>query len=177
MHFIEFVPAETNQLVGSNPNVIYMRKGVRPALEHDCRKYSGPLSRVGVERWSISPSYTATYCNAWLAAIHYNITNCNKLQFTITYSLLKQSVTQHTAIPTTHCKTLQHNSLQHTLQHIATHCNTLQHFATHCNALQWNAPSVLLLPLVTPHHLVHRHFHTRTRKYAHKHIIGFRETW
>jgi len=25
-HFIEFAPTETNQLVGSNPNVIYMRE-------------------------------------------------------------------------------------------------------------------------------------------------------
>jgi len=31
------------------------------------------------------------------------------------------------------------NTLQHTLQHTATHCNTLQHNATHCNTLQQTA--------------------------------------
>ena len=36
--------------------------------------------------------------------------------------------------PTTHC-----NTLQHTLQNTATHCNTLQHTATHCNTLQHTA--------------------------------------
>ena len=37
----------------------------------------------------------------------------------------------------TYCETLW--TLQHVLQHTATHCNTLQHTATHCNTLQHTA--------------------------------------
>ena len=52
-------------------------------------------------------------------------THCNKLQHTKSLYLLAHLLGFHQMI-----------SLQHTLQHTATHCNTLQHTATHCSTLQ-----------------------------------------
>ena len=58
-----------------------------------------------------------------------------------------------------HCNT-GCNTLQHWLQHAATHCNTLQHTATHCNTLQHTATHCTLL--ATLQHTTHCLQHTAT---------------
>ena len=41
-------------------------------------------------------------------------------------------------------RVMHYNTLKHTLQHTATHCNTLQHTATHCNTQErWEMEDVL----------------------------------
>ena len=46
---------------------------------------------------------------------------------------------------------IQCNTLQHTLQHTAAHCNALQHTATHCNTLQHTAANRITLQHIVTH--------------------------
>jgi len=113
---------------------------------------------------------TATHCNTLQHTATRIATNCNTLQHALQQIATRyhrpckkvshptntplaniKLTLQHTA---THCYTLQHDALQHTvlhcnalplhlvrdinltLQRAATHCNTLRHTATHCDTLR-----------------------------------------
>jgi len=74
---------------------------------------------------SHTPQHAATRCNT----LQYTATRCNMLQHTVPGEACKECLRGDIML---FIPVIPYNTLYHSLQHIATHCNTLQHIATHC---------------------------------------------